>query len=229
MKLLNRIVEDYVIRSPLAVALGQSSRKKKIKLLRSLLPSSGQIKILDVGTGFEYSGINAKNFLFVELENEPCIRLVGLGIDHLASVKATYPRADFVVASGGKIPFGDNTFDFAHSNAVIEHIIGVAERRALIAEMLRVARKIFVSTPNKAFPIEVHTHLPFLHWLPASWHNRILHLLGLDRYSRGEYFVPLSAGDLRALFPPDSNVKILRPGFLKMNLVAIAEQVRVPR
>ena len=91
-----------------------------------------------------------------------------------------------------------------------------------------VARKGFMSAPNKAFSIEVHSRLSFLDWLPGSSHDRILHFLGLDRYSRGQYFVPLSAGDLRALFPPASNVKVFRTGILKMNLVAIAEQ-RVPR
>ena len=35
-----------------------------------------------------------------------------------------------------------------------------------MSEALRVAPRAFVTTPNRWFPIEVHTRLPLVHWLP---------------------------------------------------------------
>ena len=39
----------------------------------------------------------------------------------------------------------------------------------LIAECSRVAKRmVFLTTPNRWFPIEVHTALPLIHWLPGK-------------------------------------------------------------
>lgn len=35
------------------------------------------------------------------------------------------------------------------------------------------------TTPNKHFPIELHTQFPFLHWLPKRVYDKILDKLGL--------------------------------------------------
>jgi hypothetical protein len=38
-----------------------------------------------------------------------------------------------------------------------------------------VARKgVFVRTPSRGFPIEFHTVLPFIHWLPVSFYRKLL-------------------------------------------------------
>ena len=37
-----------------------------------------------------------------------------------------------------------------------------------VAELCRVARRVFVTTPNRWFPLDPHTLLPFVHWLPRG-------------------------------------------------------------
>jgi hypothetical protein len=45
----------------------------------------------------------------------------------------------------------------------------------MVAECARVARKGFcLTTPNRWFPVEFHTQLPLLHWLPKAWFRLIL-------------------------------------------------------
>lgn len=72
-----------------------------------------------------------------------------------------------------KLPFPDDSFDYVVSNAVIEHVGGPDGARGMLAESRRVARVgAFHTTPNRWFPIETHTQLPLLHWLPRrpqSW------------------------------------------------------------
>ena len=46
--------------------------------------------------------------------------------------------------------------------------------------MLRTCRSVFLTTPDRAFPIEVHTFLPLLHWLPKHLHRQVLRHLGLS-------------------------------------------------
>ena len=54
-----------------------------------------------------------------------------------------------------------------HSSAVIEHVGAFARQARMIAECARVAGRAFcITTPNRWFPVEVHTVLPLVHWLP---------------------------------------------------------------
>src|SRR5215469_9369494 len=67
------------------------------------------------------------------------------------------------------LPFADKGFAIATSNAVLEHV-GSADHQALfVRELTRVARKVFISVPNRYFPVEYHTAIPFLHFWDASF------------------------------------------------------------
>ncbi len=96
---------------------------------------------------------------------------------------------------------------------MIEHV-GPRERQALfVSEAIRVARRVFVTTPNRWFPIEVHTRLPVVHWLPDAVAHRAYDLAGKGY---GKDNLLLGPADLRALFP--TPVRIVNLG---MTLVAM--------
>ena len=60
------------------------------------------------------------------------------------------------------------------------------------------AKRSFVTTPNRFFPIEVHTRTPFLHYLPDSIFHRYLRLIGKS-WAAGDYMELLSLGDIKCL------------------------------
>ena len=69
-------------------------------------------------------------------------------------------------ADGCALPYPDQSFDWIFSNAVIEHVGGAARQKLFAAEIQRVARKgYFVATPNRHFPVDPHTLLPFYQFL----------------------------------------------------------------
>ena len=76
------------------------------------------------------------------------------------------PGIAYVQGDACALPFADGAFDVVHSNAVIEHVGGRDRQEAFVREALRVGRRVFLTTPNRWFPIEVHTRLPLVHWLP---------------------------------------------------------------
>ena len=98
------------------------------------------------------------------------------GADHRRSAHteldrfaAAFPQVRAVRADGRELPFADGEFDLGFSNAVVEHVAGGRDgQRRFVHELCRVAQRVFVTTPNRWFPLEVHTLLPFVHWLPAG-------------------------------------------------------------
>lgn len=99
----------------------------------------------------------------------------------LDPVRAAFPRVRVLTADGLDLPFADGAFDIVHSNAVIEHVGPDAAQARFLAELTRVGRAGFVSTPNRWFPVDSHTNLPFTHWLPRPaflWTLRRLGRLG---------------------------------------------------
>ncbi len=82
-----------------------------------------------------------------------------------------------------------------------------------MAEALRVGRRVFLTTPNRWFPIEVHTRLPVVHWLPQGVADRAYDLSGMG-WAKENHL--LGSRDLRRLFP--GPVRIVNLG---LTLVAI--------
>jgi ubiquinone/menaquinone biosynthesis C-methylase UbiE len=128
-------------------------------------------------------------------------RITALGIDGDAAFLGTaYPGICYVQGDGRALPFGDRSFDYVHSAAVLEHVGSAQQQMTLIAEACRVARKgVFITTPNRWYPIEVHTLLPLVHWFPAWAFRGVLHAMGNRFLAREENLNLLSASQLRVI------------------------------
>jgi hypothetical protein len=126
------------------------------------------------------------------------------------------PGMRWVLGDGCKLPFTDRSFDWVFSNAVLEHV-GSWERQVAIAnEIRRVARRgYFIATPNRNFPIDPHTFLPFYHFLPEPYQRRVVRFAPghLRKY---EPLDMLSSKQLLQLFP---EAKVFHTG-LRTSVVA---------
>ena len=184
-------------------AISLRSRRRKLSLFMELMQPDASTTVLDVGVdevslgeaGGE-SGCRTHNFLE---ERYPWpARLTALGLHHGARFRERYPHVAYVQGDACALPFPDGAFDVVHSNAVIEHVGGRERQEAFVREALRVGRRVFLTTPNRWFPIEVHTRLPLVHWLPEPLAGRLYDLAGKP-WARDNHL--LGASDLRALFP----------------------------
>ena len=195
----------------------RSRRRKRELLLEELLPSA-TTTVLDVGVD-EVSlgdlggerGCSTHNY-FEERYPWPD-RLTALGLHDGKRFRERYPRIRYVQGDACALPFEDSAFDIVHSNAVIEHVGGRNRQEAFVREAVRVGRRVFLTTPNRWFPIELHTRLPLVHWLPERAAGRAYDLAGRS-WARDNHL--LAGRDLRALFP--GPVRIVNLG---LTLVAI--------
>ncbi len=111
-------------------------------------------------------------------------RITAAGLEDASFLEQDYPGLRFVQADARDLPFPDASYDFVHSSAVVEHVGSYDSQIACLRELWRVSRRgIFVTTPNRWFPIEVHTVLPLVHWLPPHTFRAILRGLGKDFFA----------------------------------------------
>ena len=107
---------------------------------------------------------------------------------------------NILIGDGKNTTLKDNSFDIVHSNATIEHVGSFDNQVSFVREALRICRKsIFIQTPNRFYPIDFHTILPFIHWLPKKIHRKILKQLKLDFYSKEENLNLLSIKEFRKI------------------------------
>jgi 2-polyprenyl-3-methyl-5-hydroxy-6-metoxy-1,4-benzoquinol methylase len=187
--------------------------------LQKMQPRQGD-RILDIGTSDD-TGIesNMLEQLHNWRENLTCASLTDGNL-----ILAAYPGVRHVrIVPGQPLPFKDNEFDIVYSNAVLEHVGSNAQQAKFIAEMCRVAPRRFLAVPNRRFPIEPHTCLPLVHYLPKSWFRRLLRNTRYDCWAYEESLNYVSASELRALWPSDREPTVVYAGIglgsFKSNLV----------
>jgi hypothetical protein len=175
-------------------------------------------RILDVGvTDTDWRSSN-----FLEANYPWPDHITAVGLEPMPTFARLFRSVDFVVADGRNLPFSDGSFDIGFSNAVIEHVGGIAEQRAFVAEMVRTCRRVFIATPNAGFPVDPHTLLPFVHWLPRRLRHQVLRATGNAHWASEAALRPLGANEFMSFFPPESRVRIARQRVLGLTTVLIA-------
>src|SRR5688572_1585509 len=138
------------------------SRKRKVEHFYEYFRQG--MTVLDVGVSApSTTKSSTANYFLNHFKYQPkCY--TGLGVQDLTELKLLHPGKTFVRYPGGRFPFDDLQFDWVFSNAVIEHIGDQAAQLLFLNEMLRVSKDAFFTTPNKYFPLELHTNAVLLHW-----------------------------------------------------------------
>lgn len=139
-------------------------RQRRMKQFFALFNPSRDIRVLDIG-GTPQTWIRES-----EGSAQFSVTLVNIRSNSVT-------ESDRFVAIRGdatELPFGDNVFDIAFSNSVIEHVGSWENQQAFAREARRVAGKIWIQTPARSFPIEPHLLAPYIHYLPKRLQHRIV-------------------------------------------------------
>ena len=151
--------------------------------------------ILDVGVTSDRT-YQASNYLEAWYPHKAMI--TAAGIDDASFLCSQYPGVRFVRANGLSLPFRDQSFDVVHASAVIEHVGSFAQQCAFLRECCRVARRaVFITTPNRWFPVEFHTLLPLVHWLPKPAFRALMRALGRGFFASEANLNLMTASELR--------------------------------
>jgi predicted SAM-dependent methyltransferase len=173
--------------SGLAANIGLQTRMKIYKVFLELHSPNGSHKVIDVGVTPDESFAESNFFeeLYPYKHN-----ITAAGIEDASHLEKKYGGIRFLKLKPNKendlideknnTKIQDNTYDILFCNAVLEHVGSREQQKRFFSECVRISRQAFITTPNRWFPVEMHTIIPFLHWLPMKIFRKILKILKKD-------------------------------------------------
>ncbi|SEK45439.1 Methyltransferase domain-containing protein [Bosea lupini] len=194
-------------------------------IIDAVIEKRGSCRILDLGGDADYWQFD----------------LPPSGVEiSLLNIEAKPPSPDprFHVVQGDARDvnaFGDQSFDFVHSNSLIEHVGRWADMKRVAAEIRRLAPNYYVQTPNFWFPLDPHSNAPIMHWLPQPLQRRMVSSKARGFYAKAasldqamqivEGTTMLDRAQLAELFP-DAEILTENVLFLPKSLIAIRAPAR---
>jgi hypothetical protein len=206
--------------------IAYDARNKFFNILKKETKYSPKKSIIDIGTTPNLDVI--QNIIISKIKDNKKITCLSNLNCKILLKKYPYIKK-ILMGDGCNNDLPNNSFDIVHSNATIEHVGSYKNQLLFIKECIRISKKyIFIQTPNRFYPIDFHTILPFIHWLPKNIHRKILNIIGLNFYSLEKNLNLLSESDLRNLCNKLNikNYKIIkyRLFFMTSNLILFIEK-----
>lgn len=145
-----------------------------IEKMKLLLNNVSGLRVLDVGCGVGGACLalakHANHVVGIE------INPLAMPLARLNAKKMKGGVVDFILASGLNMPFKEGSFNLVICNDVLEH---VDDKKRLLEEInLVLADKgyLFLTTPNRIYPVEPHTGMIGLTLLPKRIADKIASL-----------------------------------------------------
>ena len=201
------------------------NRRKMYQIFLKNISIDDQTTILDVGTAPSIE--EHENYLVHQYKWKK--NLTCLSNQDCSILKSKYNDLKLVKDDGRKSSLEDSSFDIVYSNATIEHVGNSQNQMNFIQECVRLSKsKIFISMPNRYFPIDFHSKIPLIHMLPKNIHRRIIKFFGESFFGHEENLNLLGKKDL-ILFLEKLNIKkfkIIKHKllFLTSNIILIIEK-----
>lgn len=175
-------------------------------------PPRKEWSVLDLGVN---ASLERSEQYFFEHHYPYRSRITACGLEAPDRFHRCYPDVRYVRAErDGPLPFMDGEFDVVFCNAVVEHVGGPPAQRAFVREIARISRAAFITTPNRWYPIELHTVLPLVHWLPTPWYRAVFRRLGFHFFASEDNLNLLDRSSLRRLVPDGVRAEVHGHRFL---------------
>jgi SAM-dependent methyltransferase len=210
----------------LFLRLSYINRSRKLELFHRIFSPTKHTRVLDVGAEINPYGDNGLQFIdSYPWKSNVCA--VNTSDEHIKLIKKHYPDVYAIVGDARDLPWPDKYFDAVYSNAVIEHVGDFENQKKMAAEIMRVAKRWFVTTPNRWYPFEFHLRLPLVTWLPGHSYLRFGRLISYNHVKQKYVFGAKCSGlrlvtakELQQCFPGSKIIR-QRVTFMAETLIAV--------
>jgi hypothetical protein len=166
--------------------------------------------ILDVGV----SDVVGEAANVIERRYPAPDKITAAGLGQGEAFKVWFPKIQYrQITANQPLPFGNGSFDIVTANAVLEHVGSIENQRFFVSELMRVGGCVYITVPNRFFPVEHHTAIPFLHWFDATF-ALASRALGKAKWAASENLILMSWQRLKTVSPADRAVQIGMTGLM---------------
>ena len=200
-------------------------RLEIVDIINSQIVLNNISDILDIGTTSDTENISS-NFIIKNLKNVK-------NFYSISDQSITFPffkkkLQKSIIENFSEYEIENFKSDLVVSNATIEHVGNYNNQKTMVSNMIKLSKKmVIISTPYRYHPLEFHTKIPFIHWLPKKIHRMILKKFNLVFYSKEENLNLLSRSDLSSFIKNEkirSEFKYIKFLFLRSNLIFILKK-----
>ena len=181
--------------------------------------------VLDIGTTSDTEN-KSSNFIIKNLKNIKNFNSISNQLITSSFFKKKLQKK--IIKNFSEYEIENFKSDLVVSNATIEHVGNYNNQKAMVSNMIKLSKKmVIISTPYRYHPLEFHTKIPFIHWLPKKIHRKILKNFNLTFYSKEENLNLLSKSDLRSFIENEeikSEFRYIKFLFLRSNLIFILKK-----
>jgi SAM-dependent methyltransferase len=194
-----------------------TSRLRRSALFRSLFELGPQTRVLDLGGS---NGAHIHSLLAGTAVRPENVYVADVDAQAVRLAASRFGFVPVTLTGEADLPFDDGYFDVVLCSSVLEHVTipseeiwrerstarfrqrARARQQRFAREIERVSREYFVQVPNRWFPLETHTWLPFVGYMPRSWQLRVIAVSNRFwiKKTAPNFYLP-TAGDMRRYFP----------------------------
>ncbi len=161
----DRLMSDWEKKGPLADGVVKDFR------VRAVEPRGKKLLEIGFGNGVQLAAFAAAGAQMSGLEVNPVLR-------DLDAEEVKGMHVDLQVYDGAHFPFPDASFEGAYSISVLEHASDPQVLLSEAARMLVPGGLLYLAFPNRWWPLETHTKIWFLSYLPLPSARNLLLLFG---------------------------------------------------
>jgi len=220
----------------LAGLFSRWSRQKRGKIFYRSFMLTSETKILDFGS---QDGSHIASILATTDVEPKNVYIADIDENALLQGQRRYGFTPILLPESlSRYPFPDKFFDVVFCSSVIEHVTmpknevwelnagkefyecSFLRQKEFAREIMRMGKGYFVQTPDRCFPIESHTWLPFVGWMPRAYLIRFLKFSNRFWVKRtSPDWNLLNRTEMAELFP---DARIVEERFLGMTKSVIA-------
>jgi len=182
--------------------------------------------VLDVGTTEDDNNVSS-NYLIKNFGNDKIYKSISDQLITSSFFSKTLKKS--ITENFTKHEIECFQSDLVISNATIEHVGNFNNQIKMISNIISLSRKYFIIiTPNRYHPLEFHTKIPLIHWLPKKIYMKILGYFGLKFFAKESNLNLLSENDLKLVMKKLNHKKYeinhINLFWIKSNLILIGNK-----
>ena len=203
-----------------------NKRIEIVKIINNQIKKFKIFDVLDIGTTIDRKN-ESSNFIVKNLENIDYFK--SISDQEISSVFFKNKLKKSITDDFSPDEIEEFSSDLVISSATIEHVGNYLQQKKMISNIINLSKKLFIiTTPNRFYPIDFHTKIPFIHWLPKSIHRKILRILRMSFYADEKNLNLLGKSEIENLLNFKNityeilNIKLL---FFKSNFIIIGKKI----